>query len=132
MRVELQLSSGGGADMAFKKRRMILIPDVHPRSFVFFFERGNSGTSWSIRDYSVRNRVREYGPRDFHWTAEEIHEKARHSFDAPTHHTDDMAFWHEHTNECNQRHLAPPASAAEAESAPPAREIPPASAQPQR
>ena len=91
--------------MAFKKRRMIFIPDVHPRSFVFFFERGNSGASWSIRDYSVRNRVKEYGPRDFRWSADEIHHKAQHSLDAPTHHTDDLTFWHQHTNECNERYL---------------------------
>jgi hypothetical protein len=50
--------------MAFKKRRMMFIPEVNPSLFVFFFERGNSGTSWSIRDYSIRNRVKEYGPRD--------------------------------------------------------------------
>jgi hypothetical protein len=91
--------------MAFKKRRMIFVPDVHPRSFVFFFERGNSGTSWSIRDYSVKNRVKEYSARDFRWTAAEIHQKAQHSLDAPTHHTDDLMFWYEHTAECNRRLL---------------------------
>ena len=118
--------------MAFKKRRMIFIPDVHPRSFVFFFERGNSGTSWSIRDYSVRNRVREYGPRDFRWSADEIHQKAQHSLDAPTHHTDDLTFWHEHTNECNRRHLGTPASESIVASTPTAQAISPPSVPPQR
>ena len=94
--------------MAFKKRRMMFIPDVNPRSFVFFFERGTSGTSWSLRDYSIKNRVKEYGPRDFRWSADEIHQKAQHSLDAPTHHTDDLTFWHEHTNECNEFHLGSP------------------------
>ena len=37
---------------AMKKRQMILIPQVNPSSFVFFYEMGNSGSSWSIRDYS--------------------------------------------------------------------------------
>jgi hypothetical protein len=93
--------------MAFKKRRMMFVPEVDSRSFVFFFERGNSGTSWSIRDYSIRNRVREFGPHDFRWarTADDIHQKAQHSLDAPTHHTDDLAFWHEHTLECNRLYL---------------------------
>lgn len=100
--------------MSFKKRRMMLIPEVNSKSFVFFFERGNSGTSWSIRDYSIRNRVKEYGPPNFRWNAEEIHQKAQHSLDAPTHSTDDLAFWHEHTQDCNRRFLGetPPSVAA--------------------
>ena len=40
-----------------KKRQMILQPEVNPISLLLFFERGNSGASWSIRDYSVPNRV---------------------------------------------------------------------------
>jgi len=100
-----------------KKRRMMFIPELNPKSFVFFFERGNSGASWSIRDYSIRNRVREYGPQDFPWNADDICLKAEQSFDAPTHHTGDLAFWHQHTTECNARHLGsteviPPAVAA--------------------
>jgi hypothetical protein len=91
--------------MAFKKRRMMLIPEVNPKSFVFFYEKGNSGTSWSIRDYSIRNRVKQYGQHDFHWTADDIHQKARHSLDAPTISTDNLAFWYEHTCECNQKYL---------------------------
>jgi hypothetical protein len=93
--------------VAFKKRRMMFIPEVNPKSFVFFFEKGNSGTSWSIRDYSIRNRLKEYGPHDFRWagSADDIHQKAQHSLDAPTHHTDDLAFWHEHTLECNGLYL---------------------------
>ena len=79
--------------MAFKKRRMMFIPDVNPKSFIFLLERGNSGTSWSIRDSSIRNRVKELGPHHFPWTADEIHERAVHSIDAPTVSTDNLAFW---------------------------------------
>ena len=88
-----------------KKRRMMFIPELNPKSFVFFFERGNSGASWSIRDYSIRNRVKEYGPQDFPWNADDICLKAEQSFDAPTHQTGDLAFWHQHTRECNARYL---------------------------
>lgn len=91
--------------MAFKKRRMMFIPEINPKSFVFFFERGNSGTSWSIRDYSTRSSVDEYDMSNFRWRAEDIHQKAKHSLDAPTHRTEDLAFWYEHTHECNQRFL---------------------------
>jgi hypothetical protein len=94
--------------MAFKKRRMMFVPEVNAKSFVFFFERGTSGTSWSIRDYSIRNRVKELGPHHFHWTADDIHEKANHSLDAPTVRTDDLAFWHEYTCKCNKQYLQTP------------------------
>jgi hypothetical protein len=104
-----------------KKRRMIFIPEVNPKSFVFFFERGNSGTSWSIRDYSIRSCVRERGPRDFHWTTDEIHLKAQYSFDAPTVSTDDLAFWHKQTEELNNRYLGNPAPTPTVVEAPPAR-----------
>ena len=91
--------------MAFKKRRMMLIREVNSKSFIFFFERGNSGTSWSIRDYSVRNRVKEFGPRHFHWTADEIHERAEHSIDAPTVSTANLTYWHDFTLKCNDQYL---------------------------
>jgi hypothetical protein len=90
--------------MAFTKRQMLFVPEVNPTSFVFFFEKGNSGMSWSIRDYSIGNRVRVYRPGDFQWTADDIFQKARYAFNAPAHQTDDLAFWHKQTVELNQRH----------------------------
>jgi hypothetical protein len=89
--------------MEFTKRQMLLLPEVNPTSFVFFFERGKSGASWSIRDYSIGNHVRVYRPGDFPWTADEIFQKAKHAFNAPTHHTEDLAFWHKHTIELNNK-----------------------------
>ena len=88
-----------------KKRRMMFIPEVNAKSFILFFERGNSGASWSIRDYSVRNCVRERSPRDLERTADEIHQQAQFSFDAPTVSTGDLAFWHKQTGEFNARYL---------------------------
>jgi hypothetical protein len=110
--------------MYSKKRQMMLLPEINPRSFVFFFERGDSGRSWSIRDYSIENRLKEYRPTDYPWTADEIHQRARHSFDAPTHPTQDLAFWHRHTLECNRRipgatTSAPPAQVPTVVPAPP-------------
>jgi hypothetical protein len=88
-----------------KKRRMIFLLEVNPASFVFFFEKGNSGTSWSIRDYSMANRVKVFGPRDFPWTADEIYSKARHSVEAPTVSTGNLASWRQLTLETNRRYL---------------------------
>lgn len=89
--------------MAVRKRRMVLIPSVNPNSLVFFFEKGDHGGSWSIRDYSTRHKVAQYGPGDFRWTAEEILRQAEQVLDAPAHSTADLAFWHQYTQECNQR-----------------------------
>src|SRR6266566_8490920 len=80
-----------------KKRQMVYVPDVNPASLLFFYERGNSGASWSLRDYSTPFRVIEKYARDFGCSADEIRRKARFSFDAPTVDTSDLAFWHEYT-----------------------------------
>ncbi|HEY6391558.1 MAG TPA: toll/interleukin-1 receptor domain-containing protein [Bryobacteraceae bacterium] len=92
------------------KRQMMFIPEVNSTSFVFFFEKGDSGLSWSIRDYSIRNNVKTYRPHDFPWTADDIHQKAQYSQDAPAVDTRNSAYWHERTNECNRRHLGNPAA----------------------
>jgi hypothetical protein len=86
-----------------KKRQMIFVPQVNPNSFVFFYEMGSGGSSWSIRDYSIPHWVKKYGPSDFHWSADDIRRMAEQAFDAPTHPTEDLDFWHRHTQDCNQR-----------------------------
>lgn len=91
--------------MAFKRRRMMLIPGVNSESLVFFFKRGTSGMSWSIRDYSIKGRVKELGPHHFHWTADEVHKRAVHSIEAPTVSTENLEFWHDFTRKCNQQYL---------------------------
>jgi hypothetical protein len=91
--------------MAFTKRQMMFVPEVNPASFVFFFEKGNSGTSWSIRDYSIANRVKVYRPGDFQRSADYFFENARFAFNAPAHDTNDLAFWHTYTLDLNQKHV---------------------------
>ena len=99
-------SNGNGLQKAAHE----FIPDVNPTSFVFFFERGTSGTSWSIRDYSIKNRVKELGPHHFHWTADQLHARAVHSIDALTVSTDNLEFWHDFTRKCNTQYLSPEAA----------------------
>jgi hypothetical protein len=93
------------------KRQMMHIPDVNPNSFVFFYEKGDRGTSWSIRDYSSENRVKKFGPMDFPWTADDIHLKAKHSLNAQRIPTENLNHWHEVTLELNLRFLGHEASA---------------------
>ena len=85
-----------------KKRRMIFAPDVNPNTFLMFFEKGSSGYSYSVRDYSIHNRVSEKYAKEFHWSADELCQRARYMFDAPTIATNNLSFWHDYTILGNQ------------------------------
>ncbi len=88
-----------------KKRQMVVFPEVNPTTFLLFFDKGNSGHSWSLRDYSVPNRVREYSGRKLKWLSTEIRSKVRFSLDAPTESTGNLSFWHRYTIDANTRFL---------------------------
>jgi hypothetical protein len=92
--------------MGFKKRQIMFVPEVNATSFVLFFEKGESGLSWSIRDYSEKGPPKPYGRSNFTWTADQVREKAKYSFDAPAVDTNENDFWHERTWEYNKRYLA--------------------------
>ena len=62
---------------------MVLVPEINPGSFLFFFEKGTTGFSYSLRDYSIHNHVTERRARDFGWTADEVRRKATHILDGP-------------------------------------------------
>lgn len=85
-----------------KKRQMVYVPEINESSFLFFFERSGS---WSLRDYSVPHTVRETRPSDLGWSADMVRRKTRHSFDAPTIDTNNLAHWHQYTCELNREVL---------------------------
>ena len=91
--------------MGLRKRQMLFVPEVNPTSFVFFFEKGDSGLSWSIRDYSEKGAPKQYGRSNFPWTADQVREKAKYSFDAPAVDTNENDYWHERTCEYNKTYL---------------------------
>jgi len=74
-----------------KKRQMAFIPEINPKSFLLLFERGNSGYSYSLRDYSFR-WVSERYAHEFPWSASELRQRALYLFDAPTINTNNLAF----------------------------------------
>jgi hypothetical protein len=90
--------------MAFTKRQMLFLPEINPDSFVFFFERGGSGWSWSIRDYSVPNHVSVRRPTETHQSTDYLLQNALYAFNAPAHDTNDLAFRHDHTTKLNGRY----------------------------
>jgi hypothetical protein len=91
---------------------MVLVPEINPQSFLFFFEKGTAGYSYSLRDYSARNRVIEKYAHDFSWSAREMLQRAVHVYDAPYLDTTRLADWHEYTVALNQLHGLGTAAAA--------------------
>ena len=88
-----------------KKRQLIFIPKINPDTFLFFFYKGQTGRSYSLREYPfeggvILNRADSYG-----YSADEILSMAKYKFDAPTHRTDDEDFWREKIEELNLRYL---------------------------
>jgi len=81
---------------------MAYVPEVNPNTFLLFFEKGDSGASYSLRDYSVLDRVAERRAKELPWTGAEIRRMARYLFDAPAIDTNNLAFWHAYTVEGNE------------------------------
>jgi hypothetical protein len=95
-----------------RKRLMIFAPAINPHSFLFFFEKGNNGYSYSLRDYSVLHRVTERYAREFGCSADEIRRKATTIFDAPFLDTHSLSEWHAYTNALNESQGVRPADSA--------------------
>ena len=80
-----------------KKRQLVYVPEIHPTSFVLLFEKGMTGTSFSVRDYSNSKRASVRYAGELNLTLSAIRERAMRSglmFDAPTVATTDGDYWH--------------------------------------
>jgi hypothetical protein len=105
------------------KRRLLYNKRIAPNTFVFFFHKGPSETSWSVRDYSVPGAVGLRYASDFQDAAgriplaSEIRAAAEYDFPAPAHPTTDLGHWHAAVSAKNAKYLAgesllvPPAKA---------------------
>ncbi len=83
------------------KRKFILCPDINPSSFVLLFERGTTGSSWSVRDYSEPDRVILRYAREFAFDLRGLHERTIQEIDAPAIPTNELRSWHQLTLETN-------------------------------
>jgi hypothetical protein len=94
------------------KRRLLFNKRVAPNTFVFFFHKGPSETSWSVRDYSVAGAVGLRYASDFQDAAgriplaSEIRAAAEYDFPAPAHPTTDIEHWHAAIAAKNGEYLA--------------------------
>ncbi|MBN2114255.1 MAG: hypothetical protein JW785_09035 [Acidimicrobiia bacterium] len=91
-------------------RWLVFVPEVNPRTFVFFYFKGGSGRSWSVRDYLGPAPSVRYA-RDFpsSWTPKVIldmaHRQGCFAVPAPTVDTNDIGFWRRQIEELNRKHL---------------------------
>jgi hypothetical protein len=102
-----------------RKRQMIFAPEINPRSFLFFFEKGQTGYSYSIRDYSTEHHVRERYAREFGCSADEMRRKAVHLYDAPYMDTKLLAAWFTYTAALNEEFGIVPRDASASDQQPP-------------
>jgi hypothetical protein len=100
------------------KRRLLYNKRIAPNTFVFFFHKGPSETSWSVRDYSVPGTVGLRYASDFQDAAgriplaSEIRATAEYDFPAPAHPTTDLEHWHAAVRSKNAEYLVGESSVA--------------------
>jgi hypothetical protein len=100
--------------MKSTKRQMLLIPEVKSfipefdaTTFVYFYECGEDGTSWTIRDYSIEQPATTYSSQKYtKWTAEDIKKEALYPVNArrdgeKLQSIDNYKHWHKRTIELN-------------------------------
>lgn len=89
-----------------KKRQLVYVPQIEPNTFLLFYSRGNSGRSYSFRDYTVTvDPPRLTYAEMYPYLADEILAMAKWHFDAdeiPTNHVD---YWRGQIEALNKRFL---------------------------
>ncbi len=98
--------------LAENKRRLLYNKRIKPNTFVFFFSKGPTEISWSVRDYSVPGSVALQYAAEFKDAAGqippayEIRATAEYNFPAPAHPTTDLDYWHAQIQAMNTKYLA--------------------------
>lgn len=84
------------------KRNLIYCPEINASSVVLLFVKGDSGASWSIRDYSQEGSVKVRYAREFGFDLKGLTQRIKQSVTAPTASTNDLNFWHRLTLQTNE------------------------------
>lgn len=87
------------------RRRLLYIPAINAKTFLFFFFRGESGRSYSLRDYSQSGSPHRTTARDYSYTSDEILALAVYDFEAPVVPVTELAFWGNRVEDLNRRFL---------------------------
>ena len=88
------------------KHWLLYVPEIEPDSFFFFFFKGSTGRSYSVRTYtSATAPPRLRTQRDFHYSAEQIMNLARLRESVTEHVVSDSRHWWAHTKRVNDKYL---------------------------
>ena len=88
-----------------KRRQLIYIPEIEPKTFLFFYYRGNTGLSWSLRDYRTNPPKVIYAKEYPSYSADDILTKAQHPHNAEAVSTEMVDYWRKKIEELNQKYL---------------------------
>ncbi len=90
------------------RRWFIYVPEISPRTFLFFFYRGSTGRSWSVRDYSSGFPLPRQAS-EFSWTATEVlgmaQREGSHAIPTEAHPTEDIAWYQERIRNLNDQYV---------------------------
>lgn len=92
--------------MTAHRRWMLYVPELEPAGFFFFFFKGDTGRSYSLRRYADAHRPPALRTqRDFPHAAQTILAMATHRVEVPAHPVGDVAHWRRRTAECESKFL---------------------------
>lgn len=90
-----------------KKRQLVYVPKIEPNTFLFFNYRGDTGRSYSFRDYTVTpDPPRLTYAESYPYSADEILAMATWHFDADRISTKEVGYWREQIESRNRQFLA--------------------------
>jgi hypothetical protein len=88
------------------RRQLIYVPEIEPNTFLLFYSRGDTGRSYSLRDYTVTlDPPRLTYAEAYQYSADEILLRATRHFDADRVSTKDVGYWREQIASLNQQFL---------------------------
>jgi hypothetical protein len=88
-----------------KNRQLIYIPEINPNTFLFFYFKGQTGRSYSLREYPSHKKMIVRYAKEYPYTADQIIKMARFKFDAPPYNTTDEKTWQKVIAELNGKYL---------------------------
>lgn len=101
------------------RRWMLYVPELEPEGFLFFYFKGETGRSYSLRRYPDAHRPPALRRQhDLRYAAEEILAMATHKVEVEPHPVGDLAYWRKLTEHCEATYLVREADRALALSAP--------------